>query len=88
MKNIKFIAGKTTTGYDAYTENRGLIVAITTGTDLTELRGNASEAYNLYLEAKGKPENLCLIFTFSWLLLPPLHAKSFGLSVFQFSCNI
>jgi hypothetical protein len=54
MKTIKFIVGKTSTGFDAYAENNGLIVAITTGAHLTEVRNNALEAYNLWLEEKGK----------------------------------
>ena len=55
MKKTTFTIGKTSTGYDAYAENNEKIVAVTTGTNLAELRTNALQAYNLYLEAKGSP---------------------------------
>ena len=56
MAPIKFIVGKTATGYDAYSEVNEQIVAVTTGTNLAELKTNALEAYNLYLEEKKKPQ--------------------------------
>jgi len=55
MKKIKFTVGKTSTGFDAYTEENEKIVAITTGSHLAELKTNALEAYNLYLDEKEKP---------------------------------
>jgi hypothetical protein len=54
MKTIKFIVGKTATGFDAYAEKNGIIVAVTTGADLTEIRNNAVEAYNFWLAEQGK----------------------------------
>lgn len=50
MTNIKFTVGKTSTGFDAYYEKDGTIVAVTTGDSIAELKNNALEAYNLYAE--------------------------------------
>ncbi len=55
MSIIKFTVGKTSTGFDAYYEENEKILAVTTGDNLNELKVNALEAYNLYLEEKGKP---------------------------------
>jgi len=54
MTKIKFIVGKTATGFDAYSEINENIVAVTTGGNLIELKTNALEAYNVYLEEKRK----------------------------------
>jgi hypothetical protein len=48
MKNIEFVVGKTNTGFDAYREEEGRIVAVTTGTGLAGLKSNILESYNLY----------------------------------------
>jgi len=55
MGKIKFIVGKTSTGYDAYLEIKDSIVVVTTGSNMTELKANALEGYNLYLEEKDLP---------------------------------
>jgi hypothetical protein len=66
MKNIEFIVGKTITGFDAYREENGKIVAVTTGTNLGELKANILESYNLYQEYNGKkkitPEQVGITF--------------------------
>ena len=49
MKKVKFIVEKTGTGYSAYHENSNGIVA-TTGENISELKANISEAYNLQLD--------------------------------------
>jgi hypothetical protein len=54
MTTIKFTVGKTSTGFDAYYEHNGNIVAVTTGGTMAELKDNALEAYNLYAEETGK----------------------------------
>ncbi|WP_183560648.1 helix-turn-helix domain-containing protein [Mucilaginibacter sp. SP1R1] len=54
MTTIRFTVGKTSTGFDAYYENNGSIVAVTTGDTMTELRHNALEAYNLYAVEAGR----------------------------------
>jgi hypothetical protein len=56
MKKIKFNVGKTATGFDAYYTDDGQIAVITTGDNLSELKNNALEAYNLYAEEKHKKE--------------------------------
>jgi len=53
MKLFKFNVEKTSTGYSAYREEKDGIIA-TTGDNLTELRKNILEAYNLYLSANNK----------------------------------
>jgi predicted RNase H-like HicB family nuclease len=53
MKTFKFNVEKTSTGYSAYREEKNGIIA-TTGDNLTELRNNIVEAYNLYLEGNKK----------------------------------
>ncbi|TSJ43892.1 helix-turn-helix transcriptional regulator [Mucilaginibacter corticis] len=50
MNTLKFTVAKTSTGFDAYYEKNGTIVAITTGETIAELKNNALEAYNLYAE--------------------------------------
>ena len=53
MNITKFTVSKTSTGFDAiHEDNAGLV--ITTGDNLTELRNNALEAYNLHAEENGK----------------------------------
>ncbi|MBB6109733.1 hypothetical protein SAMN05421821_105151 [Mucilaginibacter lappiensis] len=54
MTTIKFTVGKTSTGFDAYYENNGNVVAVTTGDTIAELKINALEAYNIYAEETGK----------------------------------
>lgn len=49
MKKVKFIVEKTDTGYSAYHENSNGIVA-TTGGNISELKTNILEAYNLQLD--------------------------------------
>jgi hypothetical protein len=49
MKKVKFIVEKTDTGYSAYHENSNGIVA-TTGENISELKANILEAYNLQLD--------------------------------------
>lgn len=56
MKTIEFIVGKTNTGFDAYREENGKIVAVTTGSNLLELKSNILESYNLYQQDQGKNE--------------------------------
>ncbi|MDB5280966.1 MAG: transcriptional regulator [Bacteroidota bacterium] len=59
MKNHTFTVGKTNTGFDAYYEENELIVAVTTGSNIAELKNNALEAYNLYAEeSKKKPATI------------------------------
>jgi hypothetical protein len=66
MKNVEFIVGKTSTGFDAYREEKGKIVAVTTGANLKELKDNILESYNLYQEYNGKkhisPEQVGITF--------------------------
>jgi hypothetical protein len=54
MTTIKFTVGKTLTGFDAYYETNGIIVAVTTGDTIAELKANALESYNGYAEESGK----------------------------------
>ncbi|HEY4325947.1 MAG TPA: hypothetical protein VGN20_18300, partial [Mucilaginibacter sp.] len=56
MKSVEFIVGKTNTGFDAHREENGLIVAVTTGSNLAELKNNILESYNLYQEDRGRKE--------------------------------
>lgn len=56
MANIKFTVGKTSTGFDAYYETKGIIVAVTTGDTISDLKENALAAYNLYAEESGKKQ--------------------------------
>jgi transcriptional regulator with XRE-family HTH domain len=51
---IKFTIEKTSTGYSAYREERNGAIS-TTGDNLTDLRNNILEAYNLYLDENKKP---------------------------------
>ena len=53
MSTIKFIVGKTSTGFDAYYEEDEKIIAVTTGSTIAELKTNALEAYNLYADHIG-----------------------------------
>jgi len=65
MKKIKFNVGQTNTGFDAYAEQPGGVIA-TTSTTFLELKTNMVDAYNTYAEYhKLKPvteENLLLEF--------------------------
>lgn len=54
MTTFKFTVGKTSTGFDAYYETNGNVVAVTTGDTLAELKDNALEAYNLFAEESGR----------------------------------
>ena len=54
MKTVEFKVGKTNTGFDAYREENGKIVAVTTGANPTELKLNIVESYNLYQEYNHK----------------------------------
>jgi hypothetical protein len=54
MTTIKFTVGKTSTGFDAYYEKENIIVAVTTGDTIAELKENALEAYNSYVEESGR----------------------------------
>ena len=49
MKKIKFNVGKTSTGFDAYAEENGGVIA-TTGATFTELKQNILDAYNAHAE--------------------------------------
>ena len=55
MKTILFIVGKTRTGFDAYREEAGNNLIATTGSNITELKENILEAYNLYLSDREVP---------------------------------
>jgi len=55
MKTILFIVGKTRTGFDAYREEAGNNLIATTGSNITELKENILEAYNLYLSDSEVP---------------------------------
>jgi transcriptional regulator with XRE-family HTH domain len=54
MKNHIFNVGKTATGFDAYYQEKDKILVVTTGTNITELKRNIIEAYNLHAEVNGK----------------------------------
>jgi len=54
MKIITFTVERTGTGYSAYYEEEGNIVAITTGSNLSELQTNALESYNLHADHWNK----------------------------------
>jgi hypothetical protein len=72
MKPIKFIVGKTRTGFDAYREEAGNNLIATTGVDMAELKTNIQEAYNLYLKDKNVPPitpgSDCLAVRYSFIL--------------------
>lgn len=53
MKNYKFIAERTQTGYSAFAEDENIPV-FTTGKDFEELKTNMLDALNLYLEHSEK----------------------------------
>lgn len=53
IRKVKFIVGKTSTGFDAYHEDGESIIA-TTGDNIGHLKSNIIEAYNLFADHKKK----------------------------------
>jgi hypothetical protein len=66
MKTIEFIIGKTQTGFDAYREEPGNNLIATTGANISELKTNIVEAYNLYLQEKTDPPIVADQITFKY----------------------
>ena len=55
MKKINFIVEKTGTGFSAYHEENGQILAATTGSNIPELKANILESFNLFAGYQKRP---------------------------------
>ena len=54
MRKITFTVDKTNTGFDAYYTNKGKIVIVTVGDNISDLKDNILEAYDLYADYENK----------------------------------